>query len=195
MATIAAPYGFQPISHTSGTPRPERMPFGIASATAGVIYKYQPITLVSGLIVGVTLTTEKIFGIFAGVEFTPTGGRPAVSPYWPAGQTYNANEDMNVYFWPAWDPNLRFAVQANGSVAQASMGKQFNIAAAAVGNTSTGLSAASVDATPVSTSSQGQFFLHEFGNFVNDQYGGGDAYTDLTVGIAYPQESGFQTGI
>lgn len=195
MATTAAPYGFQPISHTSGMPRPERMPFGIASGTANNIFKFQPITLSAGLIVPVTASNQKIFGIFAGVEYTPSGGRPAVSPYWPTGQTYNANEDMNVYFWPAWDPNLRFLCQADGSVAQASMGKQFNISAFTAGNTTTGLSAASVSATPVSTSSQGQFFLHEFGTLVQDQYGGGDAYTDLIVGIAYPQETGFQTGI
>lgn len=195
MATIAAPFGFQPISHQSGTPRETRMPFGIASGTSGNIFKYQPITLVAGLIVGVTLTTQKIFGVFAGVEFTPTGGRPAVSPFWPTGQTYNAGEDMNVYFWPAWDPNVRWSCQANGQVLQASMGAQFNIAAPTAGSTTTGLSAASVGAAPVAGAAQGQFFLEEFGLGVNDQYGGGDAFTDLIVGIAYPQESGFQTSI
>lgn len=194
MATIAAPYGVQPISHTSGTPREQRMANGIASGTSGNIFKFQPITLVAGLIVPVTLTTQKIFGIFMGVEFTPSGGRPAVSPYWPSGQTYTTTDWMNVYYVPAWDPNLRFQVQADGSVAQASMGAQFNIASVA-GNTTTGLSAASVSATPVSTSSQGQFFLHEFFPGVNDPVNGGDAFTDLIVGIAYPQESGFQTSI
>ncbi len=195
MATISAPYGFQPISHQSGTPRETRMPFGIASGTSGNIFKYQPIKLTAGLIVPVTATTDKIFGIFAGVEFTPSGGRPAVSPYWPSGQTYNAGEDMNVYFWPAWDPSLRFAVQADGVVAQAAMGAQFNIANPTSGSTTTGLSAAGVLHTVIATSSQGQFFLEEFGLGVSDAYGGGDTYTNLIVGIAYPQESGFQTSI
>lgn len=195
MAIVSSPTGFIPISHTSGTPRQERMPFGIASGTGSNIFKYQPVTLSSGLIVPVSATTDKIFGIFGGVEYTPTGGRPTVSPFWPSGQTYNANEDMNVYFWPAWDPNLRFAVQATGQVLQASMGKQFTIANASAGSTVTGLSAANVTATPVSGASQGQFFLHEFNVGVNDAYGGGDAFTDLIVGIAYPQEGGFQTSI
>lgn len=194
MATIAAPYGFQPISHTSGTPREVRMANGIASGTVGNIFKYQPITLSAGLIVPVTLTSQKIFGIFMGVEFTPTGGRPAESTFWPTGQTYSTTDWMNVYYVPAWDPSLRLKVQADGSVAQASMGAQFNIASVA-GNTTTGLSAASVSATPVSTSSQGQFFLSEFFPDVNDPVNGGDAFTDLIVGVAYPQESGFQTSI
>ena len=196
MATTAAPFGFQPVAHLSGTPRPIRMPFGITSGLGSNIFKYQPIKLSSGLIVPVTATSDKIFGVFAGVEFTPTGGRPTVSPYWPSGQTYLSTEDMNVYFWPAWDPNTRFSCQATAAVAQASMGKEFNISAATAGSTATGLSAAAVDATPVSTSSQGQFFLAEFGTGVQDQYGGNDTYTDLIVGIAYPQVgNGFQTSI
>ncbi len=187
MATVSAPYGFIPISHTSGTPRAMRMPFGIASGEATAIYKYQPIKLSSGLIVPITGTTDPIFGIFAGVEFTPAGGRPAVSTFWPAGQTYDATNDMNVYFWPAWDPTLRLAVQADGAVPQASMGGGFNVSNITAGSTVTGLSAATVAATVVAGSSQGQFYAIEFGLGVNDQYGGNDAFTNLIVGVALEQ--------
>jgi len=184
MATTAAPYGFIPISHTSGTPRTVRMSGGIASGQSGNIFKYQPVTLVAGYISPVTAITDQIFGIFAGVSYTPTGGQPTDSPYWPSTQTYLSNNDMFVYFWPAWDASLRLKVQADGSVAQALMGSQFNVASV-TGSTTSGLSAASVLSGGVTTTYQGQFFLSEF--FEGPTSAAGDTYTDLIVGVAYPQ--------
>lgn len=186
MATTAAPYGFQPISHASGTPRAIRMASGIASGQSGNIFKFQPVKLVAGYISPVTASTDQIYGIFAGVAYTPVGGQPTQSPMWPTGQTYSSTDPMWVYFWPAWDPALRLLVQANGSVDQALMGSQFNVASV-TGSTVTGLSQASVDAAGVTTTYQGQFFLQEFYPSVYDPDNGGDAYTDLIVGVAYPQ--------
>lgn len=195
MASTATPYGFQPISHLSGTPRTVRMPFGIASAYGANIFKYQPIKLVSGLIQAVTATTDQIFGIFAGVEFTPSGGRPAESPFWPTGQTYDTGYDMFVYFWPAWDPALRLQVQADGAVAQALMGSQFNVATPTAGNTTTGLSAAAVLHAGVAAASQGQFFFEEFAPLVGDSPPN-DLFADLIVGVSYQQVgAGYQTSI
>lgn len=186
MATTAAPYGFQPISHQFGTPRTLRMPLGIASGQSGNIFKYQPVKLVAGYISPVTAATDQIFGIFAGVSYTPVGGQPTDQPMWPSLQTYVSNQDMFVYVWPAWDAALRLRVQANGAVAQALMGSQFNVSSVA-GNSTTGLSQAAVDAAGVTTTYQGQFFLEEFYTGVEDAEGGGDLYTDLIVGVAYPQ--------
>lgn len=184
MATTATPYGFKPISHTAGTPRTVRMPLGIASGQSGNIFKYQPVKLVAGYLSPVTLVTDKIFGIFAGVEFTPVGGQPTGSPFWPTGQTYSTLENMFAYFWPAWDPALRLQVQADGAVAQAKMGAQFNVSSVS-GSTVSGLSAASVEAAGVTSTYQGQFFLSEF--FDGPLSTAGDTYTDLIVGVAYPQ--------
>lgn len=199
MALTSSPYGLVPISHQSGTPRTVRMPAGIASGFGSNIFKYQPIKLVSGLIQPITATSDQIFGVFAGVEYTPSGGRPAESPFWPTGSTYQTNAgvplfDMFVYFWPAWDASLRFQVQADGAVAQSLMGSQFNISNAGAGNTTTGLSAATVAAAGVAASSQGQFFFSEFFTGVNDA--SGDAFADMIVGISYNQVGpGFQTSI
>lgn len=189
MASTSSPYGFQPISHQTGTPRTTRMPAGIASGLASNIFKFQPIKLVAGLIQPITATGDAFFGVFAGVEFTPSGGRPLESPFWPSGSTYQTSGgvplyDMWVYFWPAWDPNLRFQVQADGSVAQALMGGQFNVSNFGAGSTITGLSAATVAAAGVGTGVQGQVFLEEFFPGVNDPAYGGDAFTDLIVGVS-----------
>lgn len=196
MSLTASAYGFQPISHNSGIPRTVRMPGGIASGYAANIFKYAPITLnaTTGVIQATTATTDKIFGIFAGVEYTPVGGRPVESTFWPTGQTYDTTLDMFVYFWPGWDATLRFQVQADGAVAQALMGAQFNVASPTTGNTTTGLSGAGVLHAGVVASSQGQFFLQEFATYAGDAIN--DAFTDLIVGVAYPQTgNAFQTSI
>lgn len=202
MAATSSPYGFQPISSQGGFVRPLRMPLGIANTYGSNIFKYQPVTLVSGVLQPVTLSTQQIFGVFAGCEFTPLGGRPAESPFWPASTNYDTTYDMFAYIWPSSDPSIRYAVQADGTVAQALMGSQFNISNFGAGSTSTGLGQATVAHAGVAASSQGQFALVEFSPFINDPASspgtaaGGDAFTDLTVIIAYPQVGGgYQTSI
>jgi hypothetical protein len=197
MAATSTPYGFQPISDQVGVaPRTVRMPNGIASAYATSIYKGAPLTLnaSSGLIENTAATSNQIFGIFDGVEYTPLGGRPMVSNFWPGGTVIDTSEMFNVYFYPGWLASLRFRVQADGAVLQAVMGGQFNVVNFAVGSSGTGLSAAGLSHTVVTSSSQGQFFFSEFDTSVNSA--AGDAYTDMIVGVSYPQTgNAFQTSI
>lgn len=192
MASVSSPYGLVPISHQSGTVRTVRMPGGIASGFSGNIFKYQPIKLVAGSIQPITAATDQIFGVFAGVEFTPTGGRPGEFNFWPGGSTYQVSGgvptyDMWVYYWNAWDDTLRYQIQADGAVSQALMGSQFNFTNIGAGNTFTGLSAMTVGAAGVAVGLSGQVFLTEFFTGVNDPVNGGDAFTDLIVGIALNQ--------
>lgn len=197
MALTSSPYGAQIISDLTGTPRNQRLPNGIASGYASNIFKFQPIKLVAatGTIQAVTNpggTPDKLFGIFSGVEYTPLGGRPVVSPFWPAGTIVDPNYDFFVYYWPAWVPGLRIAIQADGPVSQALIGSQFNFSNLAAGSTQVGLSQCTVAAAGVQAGSQGQLALIEFGTNVVDAgqptgAPGGDAYTDLICTIAYPQ--------
>ena len=197
MSSIAAPYGFQPVTSIEHVPRPLRIINGILSGLAANIFKYQPVTLVNGLLQPVTNpggVPQKIFGVFAGWEYAPLGGRPTVSPFFASGTVWDPTLDMLAYFWPAWDPATVWRVQADGSVGQALMGSQFNITNVAAGNTSTGLSGATVGAAGVPAGSQGQFSLVQFDPEVNDTIG--DAFTDLYVTTAFPQVGlGSQTSI
>lgn len=199
MASTSTPYGLTPIADQSGpAPRTVRIPLGIASGYATNIFKGTPVKLAvaTGTIQAVTATTDQIFGVLAGVEYTPTGGRPVVSPFWPASTVYDTGFDMFAYIWPAWIASLRFQVQANGSVAQALLGSQFNLANFTAGNTQTGLSAATVAAAGVAAGVQGQLALTEFFDTTGVYGTIGDAFTDLIVTIAYPQVgSAFQTSI
>jgi len=209
MSATSSPYGIQPISSQSGTVRTLRMPNGIPSGLAFQISKFQAVTIDEitnpGTLLPVTNpggVPQKVFGIFAGVSYTPKGAQPTDSPYWPSGTTYDTTFDMFVYIWPVSDSSLRFAVQADGSVSQVLMGSQFNITNVAANNTPPGVSLSTVGAAGVAAGSQGQFVLEEFNPSVYDPASspssqpGGDAFTDLIVRIAYPQISGgFQPSI
>ena len=190
MASVSSPYGAQIIGDMSGVGRTFRIPFGIANQYNANIFKYQPVKLVpaTGTIQAVTNpggTPDAIYGIFAGVEFTPLGGRPAESPFWPAGTNYDPTYDMLVYLWEGWLPGTRIQVQADGSVPQALLGSSFNFTNLGNGSTSTGLSACTVGAAGVPAGSQGQLTLVEFANSVGDAVG--DNFTDLICTFAYPQ--------
>lgn len=192
MASTSSPYGAQPISDQIGVPRPLRIPNGIASGLASNIFKFQPVKMVAatGTITPLTNpggTPDTIFGIFMGCEFTPTGGRPAESPFWPSGTSYDTTLDMFAYVIPMWIPGTRIAVQADGAVAQALLGASFNFSNLSSGSTFTGLSACTVAAAGVVAGSQGQLTLIEFATNVNDTIG--DAFTDLICVVSYPQIS------
>ena len=191
MASVSSPYGCQVISDQGGfAPRPYRIPFGIASGLASNIYKGQPVKLVaaSGTITPCTNpggTPDALYGIFDGVDYTPLGGRPTVSPFWTAGTVYDATQDMLVYLYPMWIPGYRIKVQADGSVAQTLLGSSFNFTNLGNGSTITGLSQCTVGAAGVVAGSQGQLTLTEFATDVSSAIG--DAFTDLILTVAYPQ--------
>lgn len=192
MASVSSPYGVQVISDQGGpAARPWRIPNGIASGYGSNIFKGQPVMFnpVTGTLVACTNpggVPDQIAGIFNGVYYTPTGGRPTESNFWPAGQTVNANEDFLVYVFPLWIPGYRLRVQADGSVGQTLMGQGFNFSNLSAGSTATGLSACTVAAAGVAAGSQAQLTLTEFyDGVVTDSIG--DAYTDLICTVAYPQ--------
>lgn len=191
MAATSSPYGAQVISdQASGMANQIRIPMGIASGLASNIFKYQPVKLAvaTGTITPVTNNggvPDAIFGIFGGVEYTPTGGRPAVSPFWASGTVYDTTLDMWAWVWPMYLPGSRIQVQADGAVAQALLGSSFNFTNLTAGSTFTGQSACTVGAAGVAAGSQGQLVLVEFGVNVGDAVG--DAYTDLICTVAYPQ--------
>lgn len=194
MSITSAPYGVRPIGSQGGMERTVRVPSGITSGYAANIFKWAPVTMnpVTGTLQLVTNpggVPQRIWGFMAGCEFTPLGGRPTESPFWPSGTSVDPNYDFFVYIWPAWDPTLRLQVQADGSVAQTGLGSQFLINNTANGSTQVGLSQCSVAAAGVAAASQGQLVLTEFAtdNSIIPGSVPGDAFTDLICAIAYSQ--------
>jgi hypothetical protein len=196
MSSFSAPYGIQPIGDMAGVGRSLRIPNGIANGLGQNIFKYQAVMMnvASGTIQPVTAANQQIFGVFAGIEYAPLGSRPTVSPFWASGTTYDTSLDFFAWVWPAWNPNTRWIIQADGSVQQTALASGFNFSNFANGNTSTGLGAATAAAAGVVAGAQAQMALIEFAPLSNNAIG--DAFTDLIVGIAYPQVvSGFQTSV
>lgn len=190
MASSSTPYGVQVISDQGGPdPRTQRITLGIANQFGSNIFKGQPVKAnpATGTIVPVTAVTDKIIGIFEGCEYTPLGGAPTGSPFWPGGTVFDPNYDMFAYIYPAWLTGVRWLIQADGSITYPGLFGQFNFTLANLGNgnTITGLSSCTLSATPVSAGSQGQVAMVEFGEDLGSQPG--DAFTDVICIIANGQ--------
>jgi len=187
MSSTSAPFGFRPSYHNSGQIRPKA--YVIASGYAANIFSGDPVKLVdagtvqlgtsdgtrSGTVDGISL-----LGIFAGVEYRDSNGKPCVSNFWPAS---TAGSEITAYVYD--DPETLFDVQYNnpGTVGtdsvQTAVGEECDWTVASPGgSTSTGLSNTLLTAIQ---STSGQFQITGFAHNVNDSLT--DAYVTATVRI------------
>lgn len=152
MSQLAAPQGIKVSSHISGDPRFIVIRDGILSGYASAIYTGTPVQMFTDGTINVAATANApIFGIFAGCEYS-VAQRRFMSPYFPAGQTYDVNT-MRAKVVPINDPGAILMAQTAATVAAINRGEGFNIAAV-TGSIYTGLStqalSASVGATAAS---------------------------------------------
>ena len=183
MSATSAPFGLRPAFHPSGLDRAQALAGGIASGYSSNILKGQPVeySANTGNIIPVT-GTEAFSGAFAGVEWTDTTGRRRVSNYWPANTAYQAGSCL-AYFYN--DPNIVYEIQADGSVAQTSVGNEANFSNLTAGSTTTGLSQCTISATLVGSTVQGQVRIVDIAPYVDNNWG--DAYTIVRVTVAKTQ--------
>lgn len=192
MSATNAPFGLRPAFHPSGLDRAQALAGGIPSAYASDILKGQAVLYVagSGVIEPVNATGDAVSGAFAGVEWTDTTGRRRVSNYWPANTAYQTGSCV-AYFYN--DPNIVYEIQADGSVAQTSIGLDANLSNFAAGSNVTGLSQATLNASILSTGVQGQVQILDLAPYVDNAWG--DAYTIVRVQVARRQISAVVPGI
>lgn len=192
MSATNAPFGLRPAFHPSGLDRAQALAGGIPSAYNTDILKGQAVLYVagSGVIEPVNATSDSLSGAFAGVEWTDTTGRRRVSNYWPANTAYQTGSCV-AYFYN--DPNIVYEIQADGSVAQTAIGLDANLSNFAAGSNVTGLSQATMAATPLSTGAQGQLQILDLAPYVDNAWG--DAYTIVRVQVARRQISAVVPGI
>jgi hypothetical protein len=178
MSASSSPFGFIPADHPTGHAR--AYPYTIASAYGTALYKYNPVILNTNGTITAGTTAADLLGIFAGVEYTDSTGKPTWSNYWPASTTAT---NITAYVWA--DPEIVYNVQANGSIAQTAIGDQADVVNPTTGSTSTGLGSSALNSTLAGAGSQGQFRIIGFngdpGNAV------GDAYTVVQVQLARSQ--------
>ena len=205
MPNTAAPFGFLPSWHPSGIIRPTAYvstnatdQLRLSASTLG-IYKGQPVIMSIGsggaidggtaatgrmVVRPWTANTDKIHGIFAGIEYVDASGKPWVNDYCPAGQTFLSGARQVVYIWD--DPLIVYRAQMDGLIAVGAYGltgKQLNGSNFAAGSTQTGLSGATLSLTAPATGAQGQFRVVKIANEVDNT--SSDTYPNFEVVIQF----------
>lgn len=189
MTAVSAPFGFTPVYHPTGLDRGIRRT--IASGYGTAIYKGMLALLnTNGTVVAGTAAADYL-GIFAGVEYVDSTGKPNYSPFWPAGQTTFSGTNPNAYIWE--DDRTVFEVQANGPVAQAAIGDQTDVVNVGAGSALTGQSTSGVSSTLAGVGVQGQFRITGFR--LSEDNSPGDAFTVVQVQMARQQFVANKTAI
>jgi hypothetical protein len=197
MSATSAPFGLRPAFHPSGLDRAQALAGGIVSGYTSNILKGQPVqygtTANSGTLGTIIAagTSGAWSGAFAGVQWTDTTGRARVSNYWPANTAYTAGTCV-AYFYN--DQNIVYEIQADGSMAQTSIGNEYNFTNVTAGSAVTGLSQATLgSATAVGNGSQGQMRVVDVAPYPGNDWG--DAFTIVRVVNSNSQFFGAVTAI
>ena len=182
MSAVSAPFGLRPSFHPSGLDRAIALANGIASTYNTGILKGQPVALnTSGNIVAATAGSA-YQGAFAGHEWTDVSGRRQISNQWVANTAYTTGSEVTYYYS---DPNIVYDIQANGSLAQTSIGDQANFASITAGSTTTGLSQCMISTSLVGSGAVGDLRIINLTPQVDNAWG--DAYVVVQVQVSRSQ--------
>ena len=197
MSATNAPFGLRPAFHPSGLDRAQALAGGIVSGYASNILKGQPVqygtTANSGTLgtIVIAANTGAWVGPFAGVQWTDTTGRARISNYWPASTAYTAGT-CTAYFYN--DQNIVYEIQSDATIAQTSIGNEYNFSNIAAGSTTTGLSQATLGvSTAAGNATQGQMRVVDIAPYPDNNWG--DAYVIVRVVCANSQFFGAVTAI
>lgn len=194
MSTTNAPFGFR-LARQPGVHGIAR-PFPLASGYAVTLQHGDAVKLADTIGGGTidlattdgtrtgTASGVPVLGIFVGVEYLDSTGKPVKDKQWIASTaTYGA---AAATAWVIEGDQNEFEVQADGAIAKADIGSQCDLTGfSAAGSTMIGNSIATVSASPVADDAQGQFQVIDF---VEDGSNtAGDTYTRVIVRIANPQ--------
>ena len=205
MSTTLKPFGLKPAYHPSGLDR--AVPFAgtnsfigndfnapYSLSTGQAFYQYQPVAINGSgqlTIAGTAPANSTVYGVFDGVEFTDSQGRRSVSK-WISKAALDASSQ--ILFWIFQDPLLVYEIQATGTIAVDSIGKQYNFSGTTnyrtVDGTSIGVGGAGFSTTAMNPSpvANGQLRVIGLGREAAYPAGElnqwGDAYTIVQVQIA-----------
>lgn len=176
MPSTSAAFGLRPAFHPSGLDRAQALTNGIASGYAADILKGQPVRYNPSNGNIVIATVGAIWsGAFAGVEFTDTTGRRRVSNYWPTGTT---GTNIIAYFYN--DNNIVYEIQTDATIAQTSIGNEYNFSNIATGSTTTGLSTATLGvSTAVGNGNPGDMRVVDIAPYADNNWN--DAFVIVRV--------------
>lgn len=185
MSSVNQPFGMKPIRHINGkfVSVPRAIPAGIASGQTGDIFVGSPVTMNTNGTIQISTTAQDFYGVFAGCQFVPATGLTGLltpSMQWPSAQTYVAGT-MVAYVWE--DPGIIYEIQANGSLAQTSVGDQADFIS--IGTGTLGQSTATISTTLAGAGVQAQLSIHGLSDRQDSNWG--DNFTVVEVMIARQQ--------
>jgi hypothetical protein len=178
MPSTSAAFGLRPAFHPSGVVRPVAMT--IESGYNANILQFQPVLISSTGNIQAAGASTPFVGSFMGVEFTDTDGRRRVSNKWTAGTSAT-----DIIAYVTTDPAIVYEIQANSSLVITDIGAQADFASVTAGSTTTGLSAAMLDAAQKTTSGNEILRIVNLGTEIDNAWG--DAYTIVQVQISQHQ--------
>jgi hypothetical protein len=179
MSSTNAPFGLRPAFHPSGLDRAQALAGGIVSGYATAILKGQAVKYATGGVIQVAAAGDAFVGAFAGVEWTDTTGRRHVSNNWPASTAYQTGSCV-AYFYA--DQNIVYEIQADGSLAQSSIGDEADLSNTTAGSTVTGLSQATLSTTLVGAGNSAQCRILDLAPYPDNAWG--DDYVIVRVNIS-----------
>lgn len=142
MTNIQTAFGFRHIGYLSGGAPDFQLATGIILSTNTTkIFRGDPVVIdpTTGFIQQAANNSTPLKGVFDGCVYTPVGGTPIWSPFWPGAAGSNAT----AYIIDA--PNAVFVAAAlNTSIVTANIQENVGFAIGA-GNTANGFSGATVD--------------------------------------------------
>ena len=185
MSATNAPFGLRPAFHPSGLDRATALADGITSGYGSAILKGQPVKYDTAGVIVPAAAGDAFVGAFAGVEWTDTTGRRRVSNYWPANTAYQTGSCI-AYFYS--DPNIVYEIQADGSLAQSSIGAEADLSNTTAGSTTTGLSAATLSTSLVASPNSAQMRIVNLAPYPDNAWG--DSFTIVRATIAEYQFAG-----
>lgn len=194
MSTTSAPRGLKPIGILGGMPfAGSTREYLIKSGYSTAIFNGDVVGFANvasstddGHLVRETAAGEvNPIGVFLGVSYTdPNTSQPTFKQHYPG--SISASDIKAVV---AVHPHTLYEVQADGAVAQTSLGMTIDLVQTSSGNTTTGNSGLQADADTASVGGE----LFKIVDFVNRPGSSvGDAYTDLVVMLS-PAENAFLT--
>ena len=189
MSATSAPFGLRPAFHPSGLDRAQALAGGIVSGYAFNILKGQPVKYDTNGTIVPAAAGDAFVGAFAGVEFTDTTGRRRVSNYWPASTAYQTGSCV-AYFYN--DPNIVYEIQADGTLAQSSIGDEADLSNATAGSTTTGLSQATLSNTLIGANGEAQMRIVDLAPYPDNAWD--DTYVIVRATIAQFQFGQVRTG-
>lgn len=194
MSTTSAPRGLKPIGILGGMPfAGSTREYLIKSGYSTAIFNGDVVGFANvasstddGYLVRETAAGEvNPIGVFLGVSYTdPNTSQPTFKQHYPG--SISASDIKAVV---AVHPHTLYEVQADGAVAQTSLGMTIDLVQTSSGNTTTGNSGLQADADTASVGGE----LFKIVDFVNRPGSSvGDTYTDLVVMLS-PAENAFLT--